>query len=96
MTEPTEEHAPVAVVSDERVQKEGSDLDPPNKLHSLPFFLDYTGPALVSQFFRPEQLSDGKTKAVSFRGHLLLGQRVELPDGYVIACAEKQENGGVQ
>jgi len=51
------------------------------KLHYLPFFVGYEGSAPVQQYFIPEG-GPTETLRASFRGRLLQGKTLSIPEGY--------------
>ncbi|KAJ1664906.1 hypothetical protein EV178_003690 [Coemansia sp. RSA 1646] len=52
------------------------------RLHQLPCFVDYDGPAKTSVYFLPEKQAD-LTYEASFRGRQLCGRKVTLPNSYI-------------
>lgn len=61
-------------------------------IQSIPCRLDYTGTASVSDYFKPETLPNGN-KAALFRGHLLYGHQVQLPDDNKIHVLKPRNTG---
>jgi hypothetical protein len=86
--------SPVAVILDGSDQKE-NDEGHQQKLnvHSLPCYINYSGPAPVETFFQPESLNINgiHSKAATFRGHLLLGKNVEMTEGFRIYAVREEK-----
>ncbi|KAH7711911.1 hypothetical protein AAVH_20755 [Aphelenchoides avenae] len=68
---------------------------PAGEIHSMPCRIDYTGPANVSNYFRPERHESGE-EAVTFRGRLLNGTDVKLPEGYRLHVTREKPAQGVE
>uniref|UniRef100_A0A915DTN3 Uncharacterized protein n=1 Tax=Ditylenchus dipsaci TaxID=166011 RepID=A0A915DTN3_9BILA len=60
------------------------------KLHSIPCKVEFTGASPVSQYFEEENLLNGNI-AATFRGRLLYGQEVALPEKYCIFATKESE-----
>ncbi|KAI1712471.1 ribonuclease h2 non-catalytic subunit domain-containing protein [Ditylenchus destructor] len=74
------------------VFKDRPDKNQQNEIHSMPVSIDFTGSAPVSQYFFQEDLANGN-KAATFRGRLLYGQEMKLPESYRIhVVKEKTSN----
>ena len=80
----------VGIIRQEDNKDEAANNDDQQQLHSLPCRIDYTGSACVSKFFHVKSLDDGVTKVAAFRGHLLFGQTIKMPDGYKIYVLEEE------
>lgn len=63
-------------------------------IQSIPCRLNYTGAALVSDYFKSETLSNGNEAAL-FRGHLLYGHQVQLPDDNKIHVLKPRNTGKI-
>lgn len=63
--------------------------EPSGSIQSLPCRIEHTGPANVSNYFRPERHDNG-TESVTFRGRLLHGTEEKLPDGYRLHVTKKK------
>ncbi|KAL3090902.1 hypothetical protein niasHS_007277 [Heterodera schachtii] len=79
-----------ALISDGRADNQ-LEQKKPSQLHSLPFSMDFNGPALVSKFFQTEDGANG-LKAALFRGHLLLGKTVRAPEGFAFYAVKESEH----
>lgn len=67
---------------------------PAGEIHLMPCRIDYTGPANVSNYFRPERSENGNL-AATFRGRLLNGTDVKLPEGYRLHVTREKPAQGV-
>ena len=54
--------------------------------HFLPCEINYTGPAIVSAYFKP--ITGKRCREATFRGRALKGVDLQLPDGYVGAILQ--------
>lgn len=61
-------------------------------IQSIPCRLDYTGQASVSDYFKTEILPNGNQAAL-FRGHLLYGHQVNLPNDNKIHILKSKNTG---
>ena len=59
---------------------------PASHAHMLPCEIEYSGEAIVSAYFKPEETSRGLE--ATFRGRALCGKRLSLPAGYVGAVLQ--------
>ncbi|KAG9122416.1 hypothetical protein FRC07_001212 [Ceratobasidium sp. 392] len=57
----------------------------------LPFHVEYDGPAPVDTYFRVEKDKEGNTIA-AFRGRMMYGVDLALPDGYAGAVLQTGED----
>ena len=65
-------------------------------VHLLPCSIEYDGPARVSDYFRPRQVSAKGDIEATLRGRLLRGQTVKLPDdisGFVLQQTDLKIGG---
>ena len=72
-------------------------------VQSLPFEVEFSGPAMVSEYFTVtendnasdlvfhDEAKSGKQLRSSFRGRKLLGAKVDVPDGYVGLVMEPEK-----
>lgn len=66
---------------------------PPSAAHLLPCEIEYTGPAIVSAYFKPTTGKRGLE--ATFRGRALRGAVLPIPDGYTGALLQDTVQGDV-
>ncbi|KAI5077753.1 hypothetical protein GOP47_0007577 [Adiantum capillus-veneris] len=77
-----------------RIAKASCSTLAPNQVHLLPCSISFSGPAPVSDYFRPRitdsNMEGVELKEAAFRGRKLLGRTTELPPGYCGLFLEKE------